>query len=428
MASLDLSAKSAPAQTVSETARDLDPLFQRMLAVPLDINTTLQFAVNATQAGDIESSISTYERLLFYNPTLSRVRYELGVLYFRLGSYEMARGYFQTALQMPDISPDIRQNAEAFLAAANKKLQPDQFSGFAQTGLRYQTNANAGPGSQAVLASGRTFDSRFRAQSDWNWFGTFGVNYVHDFGNQRGDTFEASVLGYDAQQFKLKQDDIGFVELRAGPRIVLFPDGASGASFKPYLVATGTLLAEVPYSGSVGGGATIHVNAGVAALDPFVEVVQQGYRGSSFYPLAGGLSGTLVTAGLQAAGPIGPQLFWQSRLTLSHDDAVFDPYGYNSFGADLWFPWTFSIWGDGSTFTLAPTAGVTFWDYKAPDIAIDPLTVPRNLEWRLGLGLDVPIWNRFALGLLVQYRNVSSNIPAFSMHDLSISAGPAIKF
>ena len=167
---------------------------------------------------DIESAISTYEQLLFYNPNLASVRFELGVLYYRLGSFEMARGYFASALKMKDMTPGLRERTEELIAAIDKKLQPDQFSGFVQTGFRYQTNASLGPGQQTVLASGGIFNPRFAKQADWNWFGAFGVSYIHDFENQRGDTFEVNAVGYDAQQFKLHQFYIGLVELRAGPR------------------------------------------------------------------------------------------------------------------------------------------------------------------------------------------------------------------
>ena len=33
-----------------------------------------------------------------FNPNLPRVKLELGVLYFKLGSYELARSYFQEAV------------------------------------------------------------------------------------------------------------------------------------------------------------------------------------------------------------------------------------------------------------------------------------------------------------------------------------------
>jgi hypothetical protein len=317
---LTVSTSSASAQAISDLATYVDPSFQTTLANPADLSGALRYATGARQGVDIESAIGAYDRLLFYNPALSRVRYELGVLYYRLGSYEQARGYFQSALQMGDITPELRQPAEEFISVIERKLLPDQFGGFAQTGLRYQTNASLGPGPQALLASGRAFDSRFFAHPDWNWFGSFGVNYVHDFGTQNGDSFEATVLGYDAQQFTLHQFDLGLLEMRAGPRFGL-PD-TNGVSIKPYVVATGSTLANTLYSGNVGGGLTVHANVGNATLDPFVEIVQQSFLNSSFYPLASGLSGTLETYALQASGPIVSAVGWQTRLAYVHDNAV----------------------------------------------------------------------------------------------------------
>jgi hypothetical protein len=427
LAWLVLSGISASAQTPSSLAGNLDPLFQGILARPSDLNNTLQYAALAPD-GDVESAISTYEQLLFYNPTLSRVRFELGVLYFRLGSYEMARGYFQSALQMRDISPELQERAEDLIAVINKKLQPDQFSGFAQTGLRYQTNAGAGPGPQGVLASGRTFDSSFFSQGDWNWFGAFGLNYTHDFENQRGDTFEASLLGYDAQQFTLHQFDIGLLEFRAGPRFGILPASEGGLSIKPYAIATGALLADAPYYGGAGGGITVHANVGNVALDPYVEIVQQSFRNSTLYPLAGGLSGTLSTYALQGSGPIYSGLSWLSRVIYAHANDAFNPYSYDSYAVDVWLPWNFSFAGDSRTWTLTPSAGVSDWLYNAPDPTIDPLTTPHSFEWRVGLGLDVPVWRQLTLGMLVQYRADISNVSAFSMHDLAVTAGPTLKF
>ena len=154
MVLLVLSTISASAQTASDLRKIVDPLFQGVLTRPADFNNTLQYAASAVQAGDIESAISTYEQLLFYNPKLSQTRFQLGVLYYELGSYDMARGYLQSALQMPDITPELRQKTEDLLALVDKKLQVDQFSGYAQTGLRYQSNASQGPGPQTDAGLG----------------------------------------------------------------------------------------------------------------------------------------------------------------------------------------------------------------------------------------------------------------------------------
>ena len=91
---LALSAGAAAAQTSSPFGQTLNPLFQGILTRPSDFNNALQYAALAPST-DIESAISTYEQLLFYNPNLASVRFELGVLYYRLGSFEMARELFR---------------------------------------------------------------------------------------------------------------------------------------------------------------------------------------------------------------------------------------------------------------------------------------------------------------------------------------------
>jgi hypothetical protein len=427
MALLGLWTTAASAQTSPNFAGNLNPLFQANLTQPSDFNNALQYAASAS-ANDIESAIGTYEQLLFYNPTLSRVHFQLGILYYRLGSYEMARGYFKSALEQQDIQPDLRQRIADLLLDVDKQLQADRFTGFVSTGLAYQSNPGGGPGPQAVLASGRSFDSRFFAKSDENWFGAFALNYVHDFENQRGDTFEASVQGYDAQQFNLQQFDIGMVEFRAGPRFVLTPGSANAVSIKPYVIAAGSLLGDTAYSGSVGGGLTLHANVGNVLLDPYAEIVQQSFRNSSFYPLASNLNGPLSTFGLQASGPIVSGLGWQTRAAFAHSSASFSPDSYDAYIADLWLPWNFSFPGDGRTWTLTPIVGFSNWQYSAPDPAIDPNTTPHTTEWRAGVGLDVPIWSKVYMSMLVQYRADTSNIAAFTMHDFSVSGGPTFKF
>jgi tetratricopeptide (TPR) repeat protein len=420
-------ALSAPC-AFAQSASSISPLYQGILTRPSDLNNTLQYAADAS-ADDIESAIGTYEQLLFYNPTLSRVRFELGVLYFRLGSYEMARQYFQTALQMRDITPDLQYRTEDLMAVIDKKLQADQFTGYVQTGLAYQTNPGSAPGTQAALASGRAFNPNFFSKPDWNWFGAFTVNYVHDFKDQSSNTFEAQLVGYDAQEFKLHQFDVGLLEFRAGPRFgILTGDPNSHLSIKPYVVATGALLADAPFYNGIGGGLTVHANIGNVALDPYAEYVQQNFQNSTLYPLASGLSGPLQTYVMQASGPLSSGLGWQARGGYGHSDANYNPYGYDLWLADLWLPWNFSLPGDGRVWTLTPSVGFSRWLYNAPDPLVDPTITARTTEWRAGLGLDIPIWRQLYVSTLLQYRADTSNITIYSMRDLSISAGPTFKF
>jgi hypothetical protein len=405
-----------------------DTLFQTMLSRPSDLDTTLRYAVSTEQAGDIEASIGALERLLFFNPKLSRARFELGTLYFRLGSYEVARGYFQTVQAAADATAEMKQRAQEYLDAIEKKLQPDQWSGYAQTGFRYQSNASFGPSQQSLLGATRPVNSLFVPQPDGNWFTAFGVNYVHDFGNQNGDVFEANVLGYDAQQFNVTSVDTGYLDIRAGPRFGIFQESLSGASIKPYVAATGATLADAAYLGSFGGGVTMHLNWANLAFDPYAEFRRLDYRNSTLYPLASGLDGTLATFALPAAGQIIEGVRWQTRFAFYHSDDASPWFSYDRYAFDLWLPCSVSPpWG-GRNWTVTASFGVSQWLYREPDPFTDPFITERDLEWRAGIGLDIPIHDKFGLGVQLQYRAINSNIPGNTVKDFSVTMGPTVSF
>ena len=84
-------------------------LFERTIREPMNHEATFEYARVATANGDFEAAIGALERLLFYNPGLTRVKYELGTLYFRMGSYEMAKRYFTEALSDPNLNPVTRE-------------------------------------------------------------------------------------------------------------------------------------------------------------------------------------------------------------------------------------------------------------------------------------------------------------------------------
>jgi hypothetical protein len=159
--------------------------------------------------------------------------------------------------------------------------------------------------------------------------------------------------------------------------------------------------------------------------------VRQSFRNSALYPLASGLSGTLSTVGLQAAGPVAGGLGWQSRIAYGRASDQFAFDSYKSFIGDVWLPWTVTWptpWAGSGRWTVIPSAGVTTWHYDAANPFIAPFTTAHTTEWRVGLGVEVPIWRKLLLGALLQYRNGTSNVAAFSYRDLSISAGPLVRF
>jgi hypothetical protein len=76
-----------------------------------------------TDRGDYEAAIAALERLLYYNSNLAHVKYELGTLYFKLRSFDMAKRYFKEALVTPGLDPVTRSRIEGYLPEARALIK-----------------------------------------------------------------------------------------------------------------------------------------------------------------------------------------------------------------------------------------------------------------------------------------------------------------
>jgi hypothetical protein len=113
-----------------------------------------QLLLRRVVGDQLEQQELQQERMLLINQNLPRVRLELGVFYYRLGSYEVARNYLESALRLPTVPTEVRRRAEEYLAKVGSKLSPSSLAGDVFFGWRYQSNANLGPAMSRVLLFG----------------------------------------------------------------------------------------------------------------------------------------------------------------------------------------------------------------------------------------------------------------------------------
>jgi tetratricopeptide (TPR) repeat protein len=404
-----------------------------MLVKPNDLDTAFRYSQIEEKLGDYEAAIGALERMLFYNPDLPRVKLELGLLYFKLHSYEMARSYFDAAIASPATPQDVRDQVAKFIAAIDRGVSDNQFAFYAQIGLRGQTNANAGPDSQLVRALGQdaVLSSQFQRTSDFNVFGLATLHHFYDFNTQRGDGWETDVTAYYAKQFKVTRLDLGLFEIDTGPRLALWN---SGVSVHPYVIANDVALGGRQYFGTMGAGMSLRFALPMGiAIDPGVEYRHRDFSNSSDYPNAVFQSGHQVIGYVTAAGPLSfvSGLSWQARVAATSDTASYHPYAYNDFSIDLALPYAFAapaLFQAGRDWVIAPFAGYSDTPYKQADFIVDPFVKRHDRQWRVGSTLDMTLYRNIGLAVQVQYLQTDSSLSNYRTHDFVVSAGPTIRF
>lgn len=446
-APLSIGQTSAVAQTPTPTAtavvqESYDALFKQMFQNPSNLEISFKFAEMAAARGDYEAAIGALERMLFFNPNLPRVKLELGVLYFKLGSWDLARGYFQEAIKGAGVPDDIRAQVNAYLAEIARRQAPYEFSAFLHAGARWQSNANVGPNGVNVLAGGANaiLGNQFARTPDWNWFQMAAVQYNHKI-NKRGDSFEIIAVGYASQQQKVTQFDLALGEITAGPRIAINQD----TSFKFYGIGTGVTLAHQKYIESYGAGFSIRGPLGSYGIaEGYVEHRHRRFFSPDDFPTAHLQTGNLLTSAVMTEIRFGIVKL-TTRVGYDRNEALqqiftdifgdpvlaLHPNNYHRYSVDFGLPIEFSVPGfDGTQrqVVITPTAGYSETRYADPDPLVSATIRRLDKETRVGGIIDVQLYENWGLRTTINQLWVDSSLPNYTMKNFSVAFGPTARF
>lgn len=409
-------------------------LFARMLKDPANLDLMFEFASVAARLGRYEAAIGTLERMLLFNRDLPRVKLELGVLYFKLGSNEAARSYFEGALAGKDVPASVKQRVQLYLAEIDKRTARNHFAGNITAGVRYQTNANVGPSSNQVLALGfdAVLNSTFLAQSDWNAFGSAYLVDSYDLNFEKTESWDTTAQAYYARQFELTTLNLGFAEATTGPRFVLVPDPGSELSVRPFFLANIVTLGDTPDFWTVGGGAELDkvFNDGHGQLGVGYTNRDEIYVNSDDRPNNTLFSGDMNSFSANVSYDVTSTIRLGLAGYVSLQGAEADYYANNQysiaasvgkrypapFGLTS-FPWETDLSARG-----------TWTDYDAPDPSVDPTVARDDTELLLTLSNTVGLTSDLSLLFQVQYTHHNSNLPNFQFDDTSILMGGTWSF
>lgn len=438
-------AQSAPAGQAALQARK-EALFQEMLRDPANLDITFAYADVSARLGDYETAASALERMLLFNPDLPRVDLELGALYFRMGSFDLARNYFRKALAAHP-PPAVRTRVAAYLAQIAALERRSHLAGYLLFGTQYQSDANIGPGSPLINSpiGPVILGDQFVKHADSNLFATGGAIYSYDLHTQNRDTFEITGVGFMNHLFTFSRLDLDLLEVTAGPRFRFPRGGPIGplpASVRPYLILDEVGLGENQYFDAYGTGFEYDKEfpRGLALRSIF-EFRQKNFTNAADRPLSRGLNGNdkLVSIGLTepitANSGLGVQFDFLDQATrlpwyANRSYAVSGSYHVH-YANPLHL--NKRLWED--TVYLSRTYDL----YAAPDpccvtspspVGVYPsgFSNRHDRRWSFGLRHEVIVSPRLSIVLQVERDIVSSNLPLYAYTSDSVLVGPQIRF
>lgn len=415
-----------PAQPAA-LAASRQALFERMMADPANLDIAFEYAALSAQAGDLEGAIATLERMLIFAPGLPRLQLELGVLYFRLGAYDTARAYFESAVAGPDVPEEVQVRVASYLAAITARSSLNDYGGAILAGVRYQSNANAAPDSRTVTLNGIDFllDEASTGEPDVNAFVAGNFYYSRDLASQ-GDRIQANLLTYGALYANRSELNTGLAEVTIGPSFNMERFGIEGATFDLYGIAGGVYLEHDPYLLSAGVGAAFNKWMGPSTLFSLrSEYRYESFQDSIDRPTSSLRTGDRIRASAALRHQVTPRFAIFSILQGERRNASEDYLSLWDLGTSVGGSWAFAppIETLVLPWSFALTFGYQHREYDEPDLLFS--SEPERDDEAFVLGtLAMPIDDGWSLQAQGGYRVLASN---YDMRDFdNVSASLAV--
>jgi hypothetical protein len=442
-------AQTTAGQETGSLEAQKDALFQQMLRNPANLDVTFAYADVAARLGDYEGAVSALERMLLFNPDLPRVQLELGALYFRMGSYDIARDYFDKAAA-GNPPPEVRTRIDQYMAEIEKSQSRHHVSGYFFSGIQYQTDANVAGSSQITapvfgVPTLTNLNAPFVKQASGSIFASGSAVYSYDLETQNRDTLDVTGASYLNHFFNslVNRLDLALLEVTAGPRFN-FPNGGligdKPASFRPYAIFDEVGLGWDQYF--VAGGFGLEYDQIVwndLALRGVFEFREKSFTNAPSRPLSTGLNGSDKLVSLQASKPITAN----STLNLEFD------YLDQSTQLNYFTNMSYAVAGsyrirydDPLSLTqysweTSPFVGRLWSNYAAPDpccvtgpIIDFPTGFSSQLtqRWRFGITQTWQVLPNVGIVLQLERDIISSNLPLYAYNNTSVLIGPQIRF
>ncbi len=387
-------------------------LFTQMLSDPSNLDVAFEYAALSARVGDLEGAVATLERMLIFAPGLPRLQLELGVLYYRVGAYEVADNYFEQAISGEDVPQEVVERVQTFRTGINRATEPTRFSGTIAAGVRYQSNANAAPETRDISLFGLDFllDEDAVSAPDVNGFIAGTARISHDLESQ-GDRLEINVSGYGALYDERTELNAALGEVTIGPVFNMERFRIDNTTLAIYGIAGGVILDEDPYLVSGGIGTNLVTQGGQGtSISIRGEYRYEDYRDSVLRPTASNKTGDRYRAEVELQQQLTDRFAFIASAEAEKRDAETEFDSNRAFGASLGARMAFAdpLGLTDTAWTVSVVGGLLRRDYDGNDPTVSA-DAQSDREAFVDVTLAMPVadgWSMLASG---GYRDVDSN-------------------
>lgn len=409
--------------------------FRQVLKDPSDQDAGQRYARLLISAGNYEGGIAALERQLLSPDPHPSIRLELGVLYYRLGSYQMSESLLQQALSDTRLSDEQRAVAERLLRDVSARNQPSQLSGSIMVGLRRQTNPSARSEADQVYSAGALVPllPGFKPKADNDLQLTARLDHRYDLGWQNEATLVSSFTGQivnfqssSGRQLRANQEqpyNLAWAEFTTGVRFKPSAASLPGWYIRPYLILTELAAQGHRYLSNQGLGLESEYRISEKTLTSAIyEYRDYKYSERIDIPNAAQLAGPDNHLRFQLAHELAAGHFISATLGLRKHQTGRDYYDYDGQELRLTYSTSFAspISGTvGSYWHSALWTGVASRKYGGPDPSIHSGITRKDDDWRVGASLSIPISSDWSLLMQLEQARTHSNIPNYQSKNTS---------
>lgn len=416
-------AQSAP----PPTAVEVDKAFRDVLANANSMEVRSKYATMLVDIGNFEGGIAALEGLLLMPDAPSRIRVELGVLYYRLGSYAISESYLRAAIADPGLEPALKVHAETLLRDVVQRNKTSRFSGNLMLGVRSQSNPTSATKNSEVYYLGvpvaRGKDAGPKPDVDTHFFGS--LDHELDLDKQSEATLVTSLVTY-ASHFNSVDSytkQVGYskpfdLAILAGTTGIRFrPVAATELLIRPHLIAGVILANGSPHFTNNGVGIDGDYRASeTVAWSGAYENTKMVFSSREDMPNVALQGGTRQVARITAAIETAPGRFVITELGYTDMDgnAPYSAFREPHIQVSYIFSYAPLIGTSALPWTTTASITATRRAYRGPDPVAQPFSARTDTGWRASLVNTVPLNRDLSLQFQLDYSDTTSNIPNFS--------------